>query len=192
MVVSLFFCTFATNIKLGNNMFGFIIIICVMVITWLFMELWDEKQQEKCCELERVAKIQKNVIDYLSDIEKEAEYYGGDFHASLLDFANKMDKMSSDEVKKHLKPYDIYNLKALSKNFSTIGRIVIDANLVPKFIATVPSSDKNIADIELSVALTSDEVRGLAEKCNKIFLEKEIEIFRKNKVNDLIDGEKNI
>ena len=63
-----------------------------------------------------------------------------------------------------------------------LGRIVIDKNLVPKFMASGQSNIPSQCDIELEVALTSDGVRELAEKCRKLKMDSDIEKFRKDKV----------
>jgi hypothetical protein len=53
-----------------------------------------------------------------------------------------------------------------------------------------PQSDiPSQLDIELEVALTSDGVRELAEKCRKIKMDADIEAFRKDKVEKVLNDE---
>ena len=170
-----------------ENLIVFLSVSAIIIASVLLAE-WDERQEKKECEVRRIKNIQKYVIQGFKDIEDDADRFGNDFSTSLLEFADKMDKMSSLKVRNDLRPYDIYNVKKLSNSASThaLGRIVVDKNRIPKFMATAPN--EYTRDIELEVALTSDEVKELADKCRKIAMDKEIEKFRKDKVNKLING----
>ena len=95
-----------------------------------------------------------------------------------------------DDVKRDLKPYDVYNTKRLHNQFSglgtMLGRIVINKNLEPRFIVSAPSTIPSRADIQLEAALTIEEVKELANKCLRIKMDADIEKFRKDKVNKAI------
>lgn len=164
------------------------ITVFLVIVMYYLLQIWDAKETEKMSEKARIKRIKDYVTEAFSEIEENSDIFGNDYSESLLDFANKMDKMSSLEVRKDLRPYDIYNVKLLSKKTSShiLGRIVIDKNRIPKFIASAPN--EHTRDIELEAALTSDEVRTLAEKCKKLRMDNEIEKFRKDKVNKVING----
>lgn len=166
-----------------ENLIVFLSVSAIIIASVLLAE-WDERQKKKEYEVMRIKNIQKYVIQGFKDIEDDADRFGNDFSTSLLEFADKMDKMSSLKVRNDLRPYDIYNVKKLSND--ALGRIVVDKNRIPKFMATAPN--EYTRDIELEAALTSDEVKELADKCRKIAMDKEIEKFRKDKVNKLING----
>ena len=70
----------------------------------------------------------------------------------------------------------------------TVGRIVIDKNLNPKFLVNPISLNREEADIQLEVALPTDEVRLIAEKCKNIKMDADIDMYRKCKVKEVIDG----
>ena len=187
MVISLFFRIFAKNIV--YSMIIVFIIVFLLVIVSLILAEKEERDAEKEIELARINNIKNYVTEPFSDIEADSDRFGHDYAKSLIDYANKMDKLSSSKVKKDLKPYDTYYIKRLSKSASVssaLGRIVIDKDLTPRFMAN--ALNPNDRDIQLSVALTSSEVRELADKCNKIAMDKDIDIYRKDKVNKAING----
>ena len=108
-----------------------------------------------------------------------------------MDFADKMEKLSDGDVKADLKPYDVYNVKSLSeylKMGKLLGRIVINKNLEPRFMTSLPLTDAEVADIELEAALTIGEGKELADKCRKIKMDVDIESFRKDKVRKAINN----
>ena len=161
--------------------------ICVIII-YCLLQIWDDNYTDKMAEKTRIERIKDYVTEAFSDIEEDSDRFGYDYAKSLMDYADKMDKMSSSKVKSDLKPYDVYHVKRLSENLASLalGRIVIDKDLTPRFMAT--ALNDNDKDVQLSVALTSDEVRELAEKCKKIAMDKDIDNFRKDKVNNIING----
>ena len=156
----------------------FILFIFVITCASLITDEIDSRDDRK-------NKLKKRVTNGFKKIEESSRIYGKEYSACLRDYAYKMNKLESEEVKKYLKPYDTYSVKYFHK---FLGRIIIDKNLVPRFMVTNISSSDIIkdTDFQLSFALTSDEVMKLAEKCDKIFMEKNDEIHRKNKVIDYI------
>lgn len=166
--------------------FVFLMIGLWIVLAVCLMEYIDDKDREKNNRLAKIKNIQRHVTEGFKDIIDLAPRYGNEYYVSLMDFANKMDKMVS--LKSDLKPYDAYYHKRLCENKVShmaskfLGRIVIDKNLVPKFMASGQSNIPSQCDIELEVALTSDGVRELAEKCRKLKMDSDIEKFRKDKV----------
>jgi hypothetical protein len=153
---------------------------------------FGNKETEKEIKMERIDRIHKNVKYDLESITRYATRSGDKFYNALMDFANKMEKLSESEVKDDLKPYDVYNVKPLNENLKHIsrllGRIVIDKNLEPRFMTSYISSNAEEADIELEVALSIDEVKELANKCRKIKMNTDIEAFRQEKVKKVINN----
>lgn len=164
-------------------------LIIIAVITLLqFIEQNAKKEAEEI----RIANLQHDVKDELNEITEYADRFGDKFYDSLMDFVSKMEKLSLDDVKVDLKPYDTYNVKHLQESFSPLGellgRIVINKNLEPRFMVSAPSTIPSIADIQLEAALTIDEVKELADKCRKIKMDIDIEAFRKDKVRKAINN----
>ena len=166
-----------------------LIFFAVLIVAFLLdhiNEIESEKEEKK----RRIEAIQSYVISSFDELLEDAEDCGEDYYASLNDFADKMEKLSAKDIKDDLRPYDIYNVKMLSNNMRShsLGRIVIDKNLMPKFMLTPPSLYRDKCDIELDVAYTSSKVKELADKCRKVKMGIDIERFRKNKVKEIIDG----
>lgn len=167
------------------------LLVFLIILVSLSFYLGD-RQAKKDTEKERIARIQKYVKEDLETITRYATRYGDTFYDTLMDFADKMEKLSDGDVKADLKPYDVYNVKPLNENLKHIsrllGRIVIDKNLEPRFMTSSPSTDAEVADIELEAALTIGEVKELADKCRKIKMDVDIESFRKEKVKKAINN----
>lgn len=167
-------------------------IVLVALIALLAISLYlGDRQAKKDTENERIIRIQKHVKEDLEAITRYSTRYGDKFYDVLMDFADKMEKLSDGDVKADLKPYDVYNVKSLSeylKMGKLLGRIVINKNLEPKFMTSFPSTDAEVADIELEAALTIGEVKELADKCRKIKMDVDIESFRKEKVKKAINN----
>lgn len=152
----------------------------------------SDRNEKKEAEERRIANLKNDVKEELDGITEYADRFGDKFYDSLMDFANKMEKLYLDDVKVDLKPYDIYNAKLLQESFSSLGkllgRIVINKNLEPRFMVSAPSTIPSRADIQLEAALTIDEVKELADKCRKIKMDVDIEAFRKDKVRKAINN----
>lgn len=165
----------------------FVISVCICIT-----QIMDDKAKEKenrLAEIERIKSHVANEFEYMLDM---AEICGDKYYKSLIDFADKMDKLS--QLQSDLKPYDKYCFKKLYENTAShmaskfIGRIVIDKDLVPKFMLTAPSNMSSQLDIELKAALTSEDVRGFANKCRKAKMDADIEKFRKDKVTKALNN----
>lgn len=158
----------------------------VIILLWLALQISEERGLEK----ERVKRILKIKQDYVlegyNDILENANGFGNDFYESLNSYAAKMDKLSA--LKQDLKPYDVYEIGSLAKNCCILGRIVIDKNLNPKFMAVAQSLISEEADIQLDAAYSSDSVRELANKCRRIKLDIDIDNYRKDRVKKAING----
>ena len=167
----------------------------VLVISFCICigEIMDDKKREKENRLAEIERIQSRVTEDFKDVVVFSDRFGNEYYNGLMDFANKMDKML--EIQNDLKSYDVFYHKRLYENTASymgskfMGRIIVDKNLVPKFMVTAQSSIPSQLDIELEVALTSDGVRELAEKCRKIKMGADIEAFRKDKVKKVLNGE---
>ena len=162
-------------------------IVLVALIALLAISLYlGNRQAKKDTEKERIISIQRHIKEDLEEIPRYATRYGDKFYDVLMDFANKMEKLSDSDVRADLKPYDVYNMKNLSEYLKSmgklLGRIVINKNLEPRFMTSYLSTNTEEADIELEAALTIGEVKELAEKCRKIKMDVDIEAFRKEKV----------
>jgi uncharacterized protein YpmB len=164
-------------------MLSLLVLLIILVSVSFYL---GNRQAEKDAEKERIDKIQKGVKDDLETISRYATRYGDKFYDVLMDFANKMEKLSDSDVMADLKPYDVYNMKSLNEYVKGVsrllGRIVINKNLEPRFMTSYLSTNTEDADIELEAALTIGEVKELAEKCRKIKMDVDIEAFRKDKV----------
>lgn len=167
-------------------------IVLVVLIALIAISFYlGDRQAKKDTEKERIARIQKHVKEDLEAITRYATRHGDTFYDALMDFADKMEKLSDGDVKADLKPYDVYNVKRLSEYLTMgklLGRIVINKNLEPRFMTSLPLTDAEVADIELEAALTIDEVKELADKCRKIKMDVDIESFRKDKVRKAINN----
>lgn len=169
----------------------FMLISLGIAFLCLTQAAWSDYEEKKEAEERRIAALQNQVKEDLEKIIKYSERFGDMFYKSLMDFANKMEKLCDDDIKSDLKPYDIYNIQRLHNQFSGLGtmfgRIVIDKNLEPRFMVSEPSTIPSRADIQLEAALTVEEVKELAHKCNRIKMEVNIEKFRKDKVNKALN-----
>lgn len=168
-------------------------IVLVVLIALIAISFYlGDRQAKKDTEKKRIISIQKHIKEDLETIPRYATRYGDKFYDVLMDFANKMEKLSDSDVRADLKPYDVYNMKNLSEYLKGIrellGRIVINKNLEPRFMTSYLSTNTEEADIELEAALTIGEVKELAEKCRKIKMDVDIETFRKDKVKKVINN----
>jgi hypothetical protein len=166
------------------------LLVFLIILVSLSFYLGD-RQAKKDTEKERIARIQKYVKEDLEAITRYSTRYGDTFYDTLMDFADKMEKLSDGDVKADLKPYDVYNVKRLSEYLTMgklLGRIVVNKNLEPRFMTSFPSTNAEVADIELEAALTIGEVKELADKCRKIKMDVDIESFRKEKVKKAINN----
>jgi hypothetical protein len=168
-------------------------IVLVVLIALIAISFYlGDRQAKKDTENERIISIQRHIKEDLETIPIYATRYGDKFYDALMDFANKMEKLSDSDVRADLKPYDVYNMKTLSEYLKSmgklLGRIVIDKNLEPRFMTSYLSTNTEEADIELEAALTIGEVKELAEKCRKIKMEVDIETYRKEKVKKALNG----
>lgn len=194
MVVSDFFCTFAKNnfFNMSTNTIVMSIVLVALIVLIAISFYLGNRQAKKDTEKERIIKIQRHVKGDLETITRYATRYGDKFYDALMDFANKMEKLSDSDVRADLKPYDVYNMKSLSEHLKSmgklLGRIVIDKNFEPRFMTSYLSTNTEEADIELEAALTIGEVKELAEKCRKIKMEVDIEAYRKEKVKKALNG----
>lgn len=166
----------------------------VLGILVLFLSIMtiSDRMDKKDVERRRINGIQNDVKEELEEITEYANRFGDDYNKSLMDFANKMENLTKDDIKRDLKPYDIYNTQRLHNQLSglgtMLGRIVINKNLEPRFMVSSPSTIPSRADIQLEVALTIEEVKELANKCLRIKMDADIENFRKDKVNKAINN----
>jgi hypothetical protein len=172
--------------------FVFLLMGLCIVLAVCLMEYIDDKDREKNNRLAEIKNIQRRITEDFEDIIDLAPRYGNEYYDSLMDFANKMEKILT--IKEDLKPYDAYFHKKLYEDKKThmgskfIGRIVIDKNIVPRFMVTPQSTIPSQCDIELEVALTSDGVRQLAENCRRTKMEADMEEYRKDKVKKILNG----
>ena len=170
----------------------FLLISLGIILLYIAQTVLSDRNEKKEAEERRIADLQNDVKEELDGITEYADRFGDKFYDSLMDFASKMEKLSLDDVKVDLKPYDTYNIKRLQESFSPLGkllgRIVINKNLEPRFMVSAPSTIPSRADIQLEAALTIDEVKELADKCRKIKMDVDIEAFRKDKVRKAINN----
>ena len=154
--------------------------------------IFSDRMDKKDVKRRRINGIQNDVKKDLEEITEYANRFGDDYNKSLMDFANKMENLTKDDIKRDLKPYDIYNTQRLHNQLSglgtMLGRIVINKNLEPRFMVSAPSTIPSRADIQLEAALTIEEVKELANKCLRIKMDADIEKFRKDKVNKAINN----
>jgi hypothetical protein len=111
-----------------------------------------------------------------------------------MSFADKMDKLKDASIGAKLKPYDSFakaylNGSKISSCNKLCGRIVIDKNLIPRFIVDKEFLlDKKFFDTELEVSYTSNDVRILAEKCKIIKNDADLEEKRCETIENIING----
>jgi hypothetical protein len=168
----------------------------VVIFTFLSLSfsvlIFSDRMDKENVERRRINGIQNDVKEELEEITEYADRFGDDFSKSLISFADKMENLTKDDIKRDLKPYDIYNTQRLHNQFSglgtMLGRIVINKNLEPRFMVSPPSTIPSRADIQLEAALTIEEVKELANKCLRIKMDADIEKFRKDKVNKAINN----
>lgn len=170
----------------------FFILIFTMLSLFFSALIFSDRMDKEDVKRRRINGIQNDVKEELEEITEYADRFGEDFNKSLMDFANKMENLTKDDVKRDLKPYDVYNTKRLHNQFSglgtMLGRIVINKNLEPRFMVSAPSTIPSRADIQLEAALTIEEVKELANKCLRIKMDADIEKFRKDKVSKAINN----
>lgn len=170
----------------------FFILIFTMLGLFFSALIFSDRMDKKDVKRRRINGIQNDVKKDLEEITEYANRFGDDYNKSLMDFANKMENLTKDDIKRDLKPYDIYNTQRLHNQLSglgtMLGRIVINKNLEPRFMVSAPSTIPSRADIQLEAALTIEEVKELANKCLRIKMDADIEKFRKDKVNKAINN----
>lgn len=170
----------------------FFILIFTMLSLFFSALIFSDRMDKEDVEKRRINGLQNDIKEDLEEITEYADRFGEDFNKSLMDFANKMENLTKDNVKRDLKPYDVYNTKRLHNQFSglgtMLGRIVINKNLEPRFMVSPPSTIPSRADIQLEAALTIEEVKELANKCLRIKMDADIEKFRKDKVSNAINN----
>jgi hypothetical protein len=170
----------------------FLLISLGIAFLCLAQAVWSDHEEKKEAEERRIADLKGEIKEDLEKITDLAYRFGDKFYDSLMDFASKMEKLTEDDVKADLKPYDIYNIKYLQESFSSLGKllgkIVINKNLEPRFMVSTPSTIPSRTDIQLEAALTIDEVKELAYKCRKIKMDVDIEAYRKDKVRKAINN----
>ena len=164
----------------------FIIFIITTFIIALLLEAFDDKQAEKDNEKAKIERIKNSVKKCYEEVKNTSKHWGDEYSESLLKIANNMDKLSSDEIKDDLKPYDIVYSQPLNKYKRLDGLIILDKNLKPKFL-TEEIWIKEHRDIMLEEALDADGVRALAEECKNIKFEADTEKFRKDKISEFLN-----
>ena len=169
----------------------FFIILGIILVVLVFLQYYlserDEKRQKA---KDTINSIQSEILFDLKEFEEMADMQGEKYYNDLMAFAKQMEKLKDIEIRKDLKPYDVFGRKSIGKKYGRklFARIVIDKNLEPKFLATPHSTIPERADIQLEASLNVDQVKALAEKCRKIKMESEMENFRLKKVNEAING----
>jgi hypothetical protein len=166
----------------------FILIVLGISLAALSIQAWSDHVEEKEEKEKNIKRLQQDIKREYESIEHAANVFGDEYAAKLTEFADKMDKITSnDDIKRDLKPYDMMGRENLCKTKRKWGMIIIDKNLSPKFVATYLTSGSDIGkDVELGAALDSKGVRELAEKCRKAKLDYDIEKYRKKKIENFI------
>lgn len=166
----------------------FLLIVFVIVLVSILLTAIEDHMVEKERKNDRIEYLKKEVTSEFESIERTSTVFGEEYATKLLEFANKMDKISSnDDIKDDLKPYDRMGRENICRSKRHWGIITIDKNLKPKFMCSYFNGvDDAEKDIELEAALDSDGVRALAEKCKKTKLDCDIEKFRKHKIENFI------
>lgn len=168
---------------------GFIFVVAffgIIILGFLSVTL-GEKQEKIDAEKRKIERIKERVKKCYEEVERTSKFWGDEYSESLLKIANNMDKLSSDEIKDDLKPYDIAYNQPLNKYQRLDGLIILDKNLKPKFL-TEEIWIKEHTDITLEAALDADGVRALAEKCKNIKFEADTEKFRKDKISEFLNN----
>lgn len=168
-------------------MIGFLYFLLISLGLYLAQAVWSDHEEKKEEEEKNLKCLQQDIKREYKSIEHTANVFGDEYAAKLLEFADKMDKISlSEDIKRDLKPYDMIGRENLCKMKRKWGMIIIDKNLNPKFISSYPQASEKHKDFELDAALDSKGVRELAEKCRKAKLDYDIEKYRKNKIENFI------
>lgn len=165
----------------------FMLIALSVILAAISVQAWSDHVEEKEEKEKNIKRLQQDIKREYESIERTANVFGDEYAAKLLEFADKMDKISSSEdIKRDLKPYDMMGRENLCKMKRKWGMIIIDKNLNPKFISSYPQASEKHKDFELEAALDSKGVRELAEKCRKVKLDYDIEKYRKHKIEKFI------
>lgn len=166
----------------------FMLIALGVSLAAISVQAWSDHVEEKEEKENNIKRLQQDIKREYESIEHTANVFGNEYAAKLLEFADKMDKISlSEDIKRDLKPYDMMGRENLCKMKRKWGMIIIDKNLLPKFVASYLSSGSDVGkDAELEAALDSKGVRELAEKCRKVKLDYDIEKYRKHKIEKFI------
>lgn len=167
---------------MGNLIFLLYPLLAVLVMTLITMAIiWCINRND---EKERRQYLKRRVKSKYESVEQMAYAEGNGFSVTLLEFADKMDKISSnEELKEKVKPYDTFGAKSLCGVGRPYGEIIIDKGLNPKFIvACLIGRNNEEMDTELEAALDASGVRKLALECRKIRFDFGIEEHRKQKI----------
>jgi len=174
------------NFIFFNPLLGVLVGVLVGVLIAKAIIWCVDRNDEK----ERMQHLKRHVKREYESVERTAYSEGDEFSVTLLEFADKMDKISSnEELKEKIKPYDAFGAKRLCGVDGPYGEIIIDKNLNPKFIVGCLIGNNNAeTDAELEAALDANGVRKLALECRKIKFDFGIEKHRKQKIEELIKG----
>ncbi len=174
---------------MGSEVLALLIFLGICLLACLFhatVEYFEEKDNTK----RKIEDYKRVVTKGFDEIESSSKIFGEEYAKTLLEIANKMDKIVGSDIKEDIKPYDMIGRTDLNKSGRKWGMIVIDKNLNPRFVAsTLYSNDgEDVMNIQLEAALDSKGVRELAEKCRKNKLDVDIEKFRKKKIENFINN----
>lgn len=175
----------------------FIIFVITIFLLALLSEAFDDKQAEKEEKDRKLELIKDRVREGYKDLKSSSKHWGVEYSESLLAIAESMDKLSSNEIKDDLKPYDVVINKDLNKvQLQRIkGIVILDKNLKPKFFTDEGIDvigeelyDTKDIDIKLDTALDANGVRKLAEECKNIEFAADTEKFRKDKISEFLNN----
>jgi hypothetical protein len=180
-------------------MIGLLLFLGLFIFCLLQLVI-DDKQEEKEEKEEKERKlelIKDRVREGYKDLKSSSKYWGVEYSESLLAIAESMDKLSSNEIKDDLKPYDVVINKDLNKvQLQRMkGIVILDKNLKPKFFTDEGIDvigeelyDTKDIDIKLDTALDANGVRKLAEECKNIEFAADTEKFRKDKISEFLNN----
>lgn len=173
----------------------FIIFVITIFLLVLLSDAFDNKQTEKEEKDRKLELIKDRVREGYKDLKSSSKHWGAEYSESLLAIAESMDKLSSNEIKDDLKPYDVVINKDLNKVQRMKGIVILDKNLKPKFFTDEGIDvigeelyDTKDIDIKLDTALDANGVRKLAEECKNIEFAADTEKFRKDKISEFLNN----
>ena len=163
-------------------MIEFFLSIAAVVVISLLIDMRSEKKDN---EEHKKTVAMKHIADEFKSITN-CIIFDNNIIPNLEGYLSCLKKLRTDEnIIEHIKPYDEYHVGKIKKHLG-YASIIIDGNgeprLSPRYIDL--KSNNKYRDYEISACFNEEQLEDFIKQCKKIKVNHDIEIFRKNKVEE--------